>query len=61
MDTREKTGTQRPRGGATGRGVVFGGAAGVVMFALTGQVWWLGLAGVGLVIGAAIDASGRRP
>lgn len=61
MESTEKTPEPSPRARATGGGVVFGAAAGVVMFALTGQAWWLGLAGVGLVIGAAMDARMRRP
>jgi hypothetical protein len=36
-------------------GVIFGGAAGIFMALITGQSWWYGLAGVGLVLGAGID------
>lgn len=40
----------------TALGLVFGGVAGILLFLLLGQVWWLGLTGVGLVLGAAMDA-----
>lgn len=39
----------------TALGIVFGGAMGILMFLLTGQNWWFGLVGVGLVLGAGID------
>ncbi|HHX45703.1 MAG TPA: hypothetical protein GX714_17240 [Chloroflexi bacterium] len=41
-------------------GIIVGGAAGVLMFALTGQMWWFGLVGVGLILGAGIDNARRR-
>jgi hypothetical protein len=45
----------------TALGLVVGGAVGALAFALTMQVWWLGLVGVGLVLGAAMEsAKGRR-
>lgn len=39
----------------TALGIVFGGATGILMFLLAGQIWWFGLVCVGLVLGAAID------
>lgn len=39
----------------TALGLIFGGAAGILLYVLLGQVWWLGLTGVGLVLGAGID------
>lgn len=43
----------------TAIGIVAGGAVGVLMFALTGQLWWFGLVGVGLVLGAGMESSRR--
>ena len=40
--------------------IVFGGAMGILMFLLTGQNWWFGLVGVGIVLGAAIDGMKRE-
>ena len=44
----------------TALGSVFGGAAGVLLYAITGEIWWFGLVGVGLVLGAGIDHSRRQ-
>jgi hypothetical protein len=43
----------------TAIGIVAGGTVGAVLFALTGQVWWLGIVGVGLVLGAGMESSKR--
>lgn len=47
----------------TALGLIAGGAVGALAFALTMQVWWLGLVGVGLVLGAAMESAkrGRKP
>ena len=39
----------------TALGIVIGGAAGVRLAAVTGQTWWYGLVGVGLILGAGLD------
>ncbi len=44
----------------TALGIIFGGAAGVLMYVFTGQIWWFGLVGVGLVLGAGIDNARRQ-
>ena len=44
----------------TALGLIFGGAAGILLYLLLGQVWWLGLTGVGLILGAAIDSTKPR-
>lgn len=44
----------------TALGLIFGGAAGILLYLLLGQVWWLGLTGVGLILGAAIDGTKAR-
>ncbi|MBM7799048.1 hypothetical protein JOE57_001969 [Microlunatus panaciterrae] len=36
-------------------GLVLGAGIGIVIFALTAQVWWFGLFMLGLVVGALID------
>lgn len=44
----------------TALGIVFGGAAGILMYLCTQQIWWFGLVGVGLVLGAGMDNARRR-
>ena len=36
-------------------GLIAGAAAGIVLYALLGSLWWVGLVVVGLVVGAAMD------
>ena len=38
-------------------GLIVGAAAGVVLYALLGSWWWFGLVGLGLIVGAAMDAT----
>lgn len=44
----------------TALGIVFGGAAGILLYVLTGQFWWFGLVGVGLILGAGMDNARRK-
>jgi len=38
-------------------GMVIGAAIGVILFAITNEVWWLGAIGAGLALGLGIGAS----
>ena len=38
-------------------GVLSGGAIGAIVFALTGEVLWLGAVGIGIALGLGIGAS----
>lgn len=44
----------------TALGIVFGGAASALLYAITGEFWWFGLVGVGLVLGAGMDNARRK-
>lgn len=48
--------SREPSGALIGTALVFGAAAGVVLFSLTGAAFWIGIAsGLGLVVGLVID------
>ena len=54
--------TKKPRPAASGMmlGLWIGGGIGLLLFALTQNVLWIGLAGIGVTFGLGIGAASER-